>query len=542
MPSDSASAKVQRTFAKKLPSGKVVVTTYCVVLTAMGALIVFDRSLDFLWVLMMIPVVTAALFYPRRVYLLMLGYLLVSSIGVILLEPVKASNGIQLTIAFVLGTGALAEGLYRLMSVRNQGQEALRRAKDELEERVAERTVELRKTINELEEQIQERKRVEEALRQSEERFSKAFQATSVPMAITEIDDGRVIDVNGSFSRLVGYSLKEVIGQSTLDMNVWAYPEQRTKMVEILRERGSVHEIEMKLRTRRGQIRDVLFSGEIINVGEQQYLMASAMDVTERQAQEKQLREYAESQTMLLNQLLRAQEAERRRLSMEIHDGPLQSLGVSLMALDRAMRRRQRGEEELADQELRSLRDTLAGTVAELRSVLADLSLEILGTYGLGSALRSHVDRFSNVTGVNVTLKNTMERRLAPEVELLIYRLAQEALANIRKHAHAEHANIALEIREEKLHLKISDDGKGFNVREALSQRQDGERIGLRSMRQRVRAIRGDLTITSAPGKGTTLEFWCPIPEGEITLPRLDAALLATGPLGASSIGVSANN
>jgi signal transduction histidine kinase len=227
---------------------------------------------------------------------------------------------------------------------------------------------------------------------------------------------------------------------------------------------------------------------------------------------------------------------------MEIHDGPLQSLGVSLMALDRAIRRRQRGEEELADLELRNLRDTLAGTVAELRSVLADLSLEILGTYGLGSALRSHIDRFSNITGVNVTLKNTIERRLAPEVELLIYRLAQEALANIRKHAHAERVQVVLEIRGEKLHLKISDDGRGFNVREALSQRQDGERIGLRSMRQRVRAIRGDLTITSAPGEGTTLEFRCPIPEGEITVPRLETALLATGPLGASSLGGSANN
>src|SRR5437588_1488003 len=180
--SNAGQAKMQDTFSTKLPSSKVVVALYCAALATVGTLIVLNRSLDVVWVLMMIPVVTAAAFYPRSIYLLMLAYLFVCSMGVILLEPVKDEDGVLLTVLFVLGTGVLAEGVFRLISARNRTQEALRQAKNELEVRVAERTSELMRTI--------------QMLRQTEERFSKAFHITPVAMAITDPENERIIDSN----------------------------------------------------------------------------------------------------------------------------------------------------------------------------------------------------------------------------------------------------------------------------------------------------------------------------------------------------------
>ena len=93
----------------------------------------------------------------------------------------------------------------------------------------------------------------------------------------------------------------------------------------------------------------------------------------------------------------------------------------------------------------------------------------------------------------------------------MMYRLTQESLANVRKHAYAERVEISLKLEAGNLQMVIADDGRGFDVEAALHHHEDGEKLGLRSMRQRVQAISGDLTITSAPGKGTTLDFHCPV-------------------------------
>jgi signal transduction histidine kinase len=196
---------------------------------------------------------------------------------------------------------------------------------------------------------------------------------------------------------------------------------------------------------------------------------------------------------------------------MEIHDGPLQSLGVSLMALDRALLRQGRGEQEMADRELKFLRQTLAETVSEMRQVLADLSQEVLSSYGMVVALQHHAERFTNATGIGVEVHTKVSRRLPADKELLLYRLAQEAMANARKHAEATNVVIRLEMRGGEVQLRIRDDGKGFDVDEALKRHEDGKGIGLRSMRHRIEAAGGSMRIQSAPGRGTIISFRCPV-------------------------------
>jgi signal transduction histidine kinase len=239
--------------------------------------------------------------------------------------------------------------------------------------------------------------------------------------------------------------------------------------------------------------------------------IAIARDITERKVAEVELQAHVENQANLLHQLLNAQEDERRRLSMDIHDGPLQSLGVSLLALDRSMRRLDRGEFEAGRRELDSLRVHLSSTVSEVRYVLADLGLELLTHYGLKAALSNHVERFSEVTGIEVVMRYTVRRRLSPDVTLLMYRLAQEALANIRKHSRATSAMLHMRMKQGNLLLMIEDNGRGFDPKAVLQMRYAGEKLGLRSMRERVELAGGTFSIKSAPGQGTLLEFSCPL-------------------------------
>jgi signal transduction histidine kinase len=187
------------------------------------------------------------------------------------------------------------------------------------------------------------------------------------------------------------------------------------------------------------------------------------------------------------------------------------------MALDRAIRRFDRGETERGEQEIRYLRDTISGTVAELRSVLSDLCLEILTFHGLVDALEEYINNFSKMTGISVEMRSSLEQRLPNHIELLIYRLAQEALANIRKHAEATKVSVELALEGERLFMTISDDGRGFDVDNAMLARQSGKHLGLQSMRQRIRDAQGSLSIESVPGAGTTLKFWCPIPAARKT-------------------------
>ena len=176
-----------------------------------------------------------------------------------------------------------------------------------------------------------------------------------------------------------------------------------------------------------------------------------------------------------------------------------------------SIRRLDRGELDASRRELNALRASLTGTVAEVRAVLADLSLELLTQYGLETALRNHVERFSEVTGINVGLRYGVKRKLGADVTLLMYRLAQEALANIRKHSRASSATIQMKVSRGDLSMLVSDNGRGFDPTAVLQKRYAGEKLGLRSMRERVELAGGKFTIESSPGSGTSLTFSCPI-------------------------------
>lgn len=151
--------------------------------------------------------------------------------------------------------------------------------------------LEARRNIADLEQSTSRHKQAETALRASEERFFKAFDASPEPMTITKYEDGKYLYVNKSFLHKSGYSEAEVTGHSTLELNIWANPEDSVRLIRMLEEQGSIHKEEVRVRTKSGEIRTGLFSAEVIEGGGERCILSLTNDITERKQIENSLRE-----------------------------------------------------------------------------------------------------------------------------------------------------------------------------------------------------------------------------------------------------------
>jgi PAS domain S-box-containing protein len=137
---------------------------------------------------------------------------------------------------------------------------------------------------------ITERKRTQDQLVFSERKFAAAFQASPDPIAITEIKTGKILDINQAFENWSGYLRQEMTGKTTRDLNLWVYPEERDSFVGILNTQGFVHKIEVTLRTKRGDLRNILFSAKVLETGNNDYMLSLAEDITERKVADETLR------------------------------------------------------------------------------------------------------------------------------------------------------------------------------------------------------------------------------------------------------------
>jgi len=147
---------------------------------------------------------------------------------------------------------------------------------------------------------ITERKQVEKALRESEEKFSKVFYASPIPLSINRVSDGRYVEVNGTFLERSGYQREEVIGRTAQEMGVWVNPAEREKMMRALREQGSLRNFEGQFRTKSGRIGTALLFREIIEIAGEKHFIGSSLDITERkQIEEAVLKERDFSDAML---------------------------------------------------------------------------------------------------------------------------------------------------------------------------------------------------------------------------------------------------
>jgi signal transduction histidine kinase/L-asparagine transporter-like permease len=214
----------------------------------------------------------------------------------------------------------------------------------------------------------------------------------------------------------------------------------------------------------------------------------------------------------LLGLMLRGGEDERIRLAADLHDGPIQRLAALGLTLDRSGLRLGRGDADGAAELVRAVQHSLRDEISSLRRLMAELRPPVLDQGGLDVAIRDHASAFSQRTGVECRVVAALDQRLPSQIETLLYRLAQEALANVAKHAGASQVNVQVTPLDMGVELMVSDDGKGFVIGSEADRVKAGH-FGLASMRERIEMAGGSLQLWSHPGGGTRVAAWLPVLE-----------------------------
>ncbi len=211
----------------------------------------------------------------------------------------------------------------------------------------------------------------------------------------------------------------------------------------------------------------------------------------------------------LSSRLIEAQEIERRHIAYELHDEIGQALTAVKINLQASQRSLSAAGEPLALQESIAIVD---GALQQVRNLALDLRPSILDDLGLLAALRWYLDRQSQRTKTPINFVcGVGQIALPPNLEMVCFRIVQEALNNIAKHAQATHVTVQLNQQQETIHLTIRDDGIGFNVEAAQRQAARGSSLGLLGMEERATLVGGELRIVSTSGKGTKINAAFPI-------------------------------
>jgi signal transduction histidine kinase len=198
---------------------------------------------------------------------------------------------------------------------------------------------------------------------------------------------------------------------------------------------------------------------------------------------------------------------ERRRITRELHDGLLQSLATHLLRLETCRKRLFISPVEL-DQELRSIEDETRSSMKLIRQFLAGKETQSFPPGMLLEYLKGDLGFLRDGLGMRVILETEPEDlNVSDDVERDLYFVLREGLMNITRHSHASRADVALRQTENKIQCTLIDDGVGFDINEA----RNGQGLGLTSMKERIKKLKGELDIKSSPGKGTTISFVLPL-------------------------------
>jgi PAS domain S-box-containing protein len=348
---------------------------------------------------------------------------------------------------------------------------------------------------------VTERRRADEALRDSETRLRLLIEqlpgtlwTTNRELRFTSSMGAALRAMGMRPNELVGLSLPEYFGGDEYAAGVQAH------------RRALAGESVQYASQFRGRHFDTLTeplhdaSGQIVGT------IGIALDVTDRQRDEEALR-------TLSRRLLTAQEEERRRVARELHDDVGQVLTAVKIQLQSLLRAE--GATALVPR-LENAVDSIDSAIEGVRGLALELRPSILDDLGLAAALRWHTERFARETGIQIVLSvDPIEGRLAPEVETTCFRVVQEALTNVVRHAGVATASVELYRSQATLEVVVRDAGTGFDVSAAHRRAAEGAGMGLSGMEERVRLAGGEIEIRSQSGAGTSVRVRFAVPDAE---------------------------
>jgi two-component system sensor histidine kinase UhpB len=357
-------------------------------------------------------------------------------------------------------------------------------------------------------------RQAEELLKESEERFRILFQTAGSFIGVSD-SNGRLLELNLEAERVSGWQRQEVLGLNFLHLFV---PPSYEKAVEedfqkVLSGR-EIRGLEVPLKLRDGGERPFLWNvnrllgkdGEVLGA------MAVGQDITAQKRAEGELRESEQKLRLLTTQILTAQEDERKRISRELHD----ELGQSLTVLKLGLRGVNRclSEPPEIKEELENIANYLDETIEKVRRLSRALSPAILEDLGLVPALKYLMDEFSPHYTINHDFAiEDLDHLFPKEAQIIIFRIFQESLTNIAKHAHAKKVHLAIRQADGEVLFEVEDDGQGFEVGTILSRSAMNKGLGVAALYERAKMLGGSLQIQSRKGGGTRITCCVPVEE-----------------------------
>jgi len=382
---------------------------------------------------------------------------------------------------------------------RKAAEVALRAAHDGLQQRIEEHTSELLRRNEQLTLQIKERKRAEEALRAGEETL-KAILAAS-PAGIGLAQDRIIKWGNRALYTMLGYEEGSLEGMNAKIVYADSKEYERVgrDLYPVVEAEG-IGRLETKWIAKDGAVLDCYVQLTALDRSDlSKGVIVTAMDITQLKQAENQIRS-------LSHQLLQAQEVERQRLAYDLHDHLAQDLSALKIAFDTFCDRHPEISTE-ARQRMSELSKGLEGVIVAVRDLTYDLRPPGLDEAGLVSVLDEYCQEYSSKNELKIEFLpvGVDESALNSDTKITLYRLVQEALSNVRKHADANRTFIRLVPSFPNIVLRVEDDGIGFDVAARLAAAHYEKRLGLLGMKERVALLGGTMEIQSRPGQGTKI-------------------------------------
>jgi PAS domain S-box-containing protein len=352
---------------------------------------------------------------------------------------------------------------------------------------------------------ISARKKAEEELRESEQKYKLLFESNPLPMFMFSRDDFSILDVNESAIRHYGFSKEEFLEMKATDLRP---QEDVSKFLEKVTTSatGAINLGIWNHKKKNETVISVEIIGYDIVYQDKPARLTLANDVTEKLAAEEKLKQSYNEVRRLTNHLQNIREEERTHIAREIHDELGQQLTV--LKMDASwLNKRLSSSDAAAKEKLRGLLDLLDGTVKTVRRISSELRPSLLDDLGLIAAIEWHLKEFKKRSGIQTNfLTDEADLSLPDEVKTGLFRILQESLTNIARHAEAREVKVTLHIKNDELILSIEDDGRGFDKFEVAGKKT----LGVLGMEERSEMMGGNYQINSRPGEGTVVTVSIP--------------------------------
>jgi PAS domain S-box-containing protein len=335
--------------------------------------------------------------------------------------------------------------------------------------------------------------------------YTRNLIEASIDSLVTITVDWKITDVNRATEKITGIERKKLIGSDITEY--FTEPDKAVKCFETVLKNGVIKDYPLTILHKNGMRTDVLYNATLITneAGEVQSIFAAARDITTRIKIEEELRE---SKKLLEKLYLRQndiRENERALISRSVHD----ELGQAMTALklDLNMIRKYLSNDPEAVTKLNSMIVLISDTIKIVQRISSDLRPGILDDLGLVAAVEWYCDEFEERTGIECTLEMEVSEGIDPRISLIIFRILQESLTNVIRHAMASCVSIKLNQVPEGITMIIHDNGIGIPEEKIESYQS----MGLINMRERIKQLNGRFNISSTKGDGTKLTIFIPI-------------------------------